>query len=150
MSEAKKRILEAITDPGKVVGPGDLFLYPAMGGAKDLLGSIEKKHLDPVNGNVLPLPLHLRLTDDPATKSALGASTPVLVRLDHNGEGSITIKKFEVGYFENVLEPEKLADKLGCIQMALSLVGLIALNLQGKSHVCFCRAAGRLIFPNLP
>lgn len=122
LSEAKKRILEAITDPGKIVGPGNLFLYPAMSGTKDLLGSIEQKHLDAVNGNVPPLPLQLRLIDDLATKSALGASTAILVRLDHNGKGSITIKKLEIGYLENVLEPEKLTDKLGCIQMALSLL----------------------------
>ena len=115
LSKTKKCILEAIADPGKVVCPGNLLLYSSVSGAKDLLRSIKQKYFNTVNWNISPLPLYLRLTNDFASKPALGTSTSVLVRLDHYSKSPVTIAKLKINNFENLLEPEKLADKLGCV-----------------------------------
>jgi class 3 adenylate cyclase len=77
------------------------------------------------------------LANDPAPLAAIGTTTTVLIRLNNDDETSVVVSKLETNHLKNVLESEKLADKLAGTQVALSFCDVVGATHIGKRHLCF-------------
>jgi len=69
----KHHILETIGYPGIDIGPGDIFLDPAMAPAFDLPWAVPEKNRPPTDGNVPPYPIAVHFPNEASTMFAPGA-----------------------------------------------------------------------------